>query len=310
VPPLGALVSWLERQAKSLDLTSEIKQITTRSTEPRPSRDRREDRREPPVLTVQNKQSKNRSQSPAPRGRSSSHQQRRNVVQNTHVKFAASKRYSQPAAQETGRTNSRTQRAASPFPRRSASPNSRASSPHAAQCSVCDSTLHRTNQCPEFLGYSVNERRDWIRSHNRCFNCLGKHSSKDCTSKYTCGKCQKRHHTLIHTDEPLSPVMTMFTTNAHGSDSSCTGILPTAIVTVTNAHGNDLDQARCLLDSGAERCFITVSAVQRLGLKVLGRTQQFAVAGGRTTLSMGYTTVAFRNRLNPSVTSPIVVQGD
>jgi hypothetical protein len=236
------------------------------------------------------------------RERSSSHQQGRDVVQIHHVKCVIHTRSSQPATKETGKNNSWSELSASPMPRRSVSPNSCASSPHASPCSVCDSTIHRTNQCPAFLGYSINERRDWIRSHNRCFNCLGVHSSKDCTSKYTCGKCQKRHHTLIHTDEPVSPIMTLFTTNAHGSDPSYTGILPTAIGTVTNSQGNELDQARSFLDSGAERCFITASAVQRLGLKVHGRTQQFAVAGGRTTLSMGYTSFAFRNRMIPSST--------
>jgi hypothetical protein len=254
------------------------------------------------VLTVLPKQDTQRSQSPAPRGRSSSHQQRRDVVQSHHVKFVTHKRSSQSATKETGKNNTRSEGSAFPMPRRSVSPNSRASLTHASPCSVCDSTIHQTNQCPEFLGYSINERRDWIRSHNRCFNCLGKHSSKDYTSNYTCGRCQKRHHSLIHTDEPVSPIMTLFTTNAYGSDPSCTGILLTAIVTVTNPYGNELDQARCLLDSGAERCFITASAVERLGLKVHGRTEQFAVAGGRTTLSMGYTSIAFRNRMITSST--------
>jgi hypothetical protein len=123
-----------------------------------------------------------------PRERSSSYQQRRDVVQSHHVKCLTHKRSSQLATKETGKNNSRSLRSASPMPRRSVSPNSPASSPHASPCSVCDSTIHRTNQCPAFLGYSINELRDWIRSHNRCFNCLGIHSSKDCTSKYTCGK--------------------------------------------------------------------------------------------------------------------------
>jgi hypothetical protein len=240
-----------------------------------------------------------------PRERSSSHQQTRDVVQSHHVKCVTHKRSSQPATKETGKNNSRSKSSASPMPGRSVSPNSRPSSPHALPCSVCDSTIHRTNQCPAFLGYSINERREWIRSHN----CLGIHSSKDCTSKYACGKCQKRHHTQIHTDEPVSTILTLFTTNAHVSDPNYTGILPTAIITVTNNQGNELNRARCLLDSSAERCFITASALQRLGLKVNGRTQQFAVAGRRTTLSIGYTFFALRNRMIPSPTFNIQATG-
>jgi hypothetical protein len=88
--------------SKSLHLTSE--QITTRATDPRPPRDCRVDRREPPVLTVLPKQDTQRSQSPAPRGRSSSHQQRRDVVQSHHVKFVTHKTPANQLPRRPGKT--------------------------------------------------------------------------------------------------------------------------------------------------------------------------------------------------------------
>jgi hypothetical protein len=52
----------------------------------------------------------------------------------------------------------------------------------------------------------------------------------------------------------------------HHERSRIGPIIPTANSTVTNAHGNEIDQARRILDSGAQQCFIPKSAVQRVGL--------------------------------------------
>ena len=39
-----------------------------------------------------------------------------------------------------------------------------------------------------------------IKSSNLCFNCLGKHNVKNCTSTYRCFLCKAKHHTLVRTD--------------------------------------------------------------------------------------------------------------
>ena len=41
------------------------------------------------------------------------------------------------------------------------------------------------------------QRRDSVKNQRLCFNCLGQHKSSQCTSRYRCRKCQRKHHTSI-----------------------------------------------------------------------------------------------------------------
>ena len=53
--------------------------------------------------------------------------------------------------------------------------------------------------CRKFLDSDPAKRLQLIRDNGRCFNCLKKtHSAKDCQSRTTCMKCQKKHNTLLH----------------------------------------------------------------------------------------------------------------
>lgn len=296
VPTLHVLTTWLERQAKNIDLTNEIRGQISKANDSKNGRDRRD---QPPILAVQDQKvrfqsssNQPRSRSPGPKGRSSSQQQKDTGNSSTASSHHTGERSKSPS----GRTN----QGRSQSPRHTAAP----------ACAVCSSTLHRIHKCPEFTGYTVNARRDWVRSNTRCYNCMGTHSVKDCTSSHTCNLCKKKHHTLLHTGETLNHVNTIFASsssrNQHDHRESSSGILPTAMVQIFHRHEREGFPARCLLDSGAEKCFITKAAVQRLGLPVYGDPQNFVVAGGTTTPSLGYTVLRIRHIFGLSTTLSIL----
>ena len=41
------------------------------------------------------------------------------------------------------------------------------------------------------------ERLTIVKRDNLCFNCLARHKVTQCTSKFTCRECKKRHHTSL-----------------------------------------------------------------------------------------------------------------
>ncbi|XP_038119990.1 uncharacterized protein LOC119770017 [Culex quinquefasciatus] len=66
------------------------------------------------------------------------------------------------------------------------------------QCDFCAGD-HINFSCPNFAKLSTNQRTEKLKAHRLCFNCLQKgHSAKECRSKNSCRKCEKRHHTLLH----------------------------------------------------------------------------------------------------------------
>ena len=98
------------------------------------------------------------------------------------------------------------------------------------------------------------------------------HCIKGCNSKSSCQKCEKKHHTLLHRDEPNSP---KFSVNGvisdkakfsgHQREAKYTTLLPTAIVSVINSH-NELVQCRALLDCGSQLSFVTQHLAKQLNL--------------------------------------------
>ena len=65
--------------------------------------------------------------------------------------------------------------------------------------SICNQS-HFPNTCERFLNKTIPKRKELIKSSNLCFNCLGKHNVKNCTSTYRCFLCKAKHHTSVHTD--------------------------------------------------------------------------------------------------------------
>ena len=67
--------------------------------------------------------------------------------------------------------------------------------PSKKKCSICNQS-HFTNRCERFLNKTIPERKELIKSSNLCFNCLGKHNVKNCTSTYQCSLCKAKPCTL------------------------------------------------------------------------------------------------------------------
>lgn len=91
-----------------------------------------------------------------------------------------------------------------------------ASTNQSLKCSLCKAK-HYFQACPQFTSKSPSLRRELVKQQKRCFNCLSKnHAVLACTSKYTCRKCQKKHHTTLHEDsDSSSNVEEIKTSNQH-----------------------------------------------------------------------------------------------
>lgn len=65
-------------------------------------------------------------------------------------------------------------------------------------CIFCKATTHYSNQCPEFMALSINQRFGKVKELNICLNCLRTgHRVKECRAM-TCKMCHEKHHTLLH----------------------------------------------------------------------------------------------------------------
>ncbi|KAI5717607.1 hypothetical protein M8J77_008525 [Diaphorina citri] len=148
-------------------------------------------------------------------------------------------------------------------------------------CSLC-SQSHYISKCPAFLRMNTEQRIETIKSHRRCFNCLGNHHKSACRSKSRCQQCKRSHHTLIHqpssdnpqtnsTNRDKAPIAsTSHNVSCHLSTSErrdcSTVMLGTARAFILNASGQ-LSSIRVIVDPGSQVSCITNDCVQRLGLK-------------------------------------------
>lgn len=69
---------------------------------------------------------------------------------------------------------------------------------------LCQS-FHALRFCRKFLKMTVEKREKFVDRHRYCLNCLAKsHDLRTCTSRDTCRKCDRWHHTLLH-PKPAQP---------------------------------------------------------------------------------------------------------
>lgn len=132
------------------------------------------------------------------------------------------------------------------------------------KCQVCGSD-HKTFLCPVLVNASVEDRLKTVADRKLCFNCLFPHRVNDCKSRFTCSKCKRRHHTLLHLEksEPSSnsnsnaiaePVATT-SFSAHLRESNDT-LLATACVPMYHENGK-VTIVRALIDQGSTTNFIS-----------------------------------------------------
>lgn len=146
------------------------------------------------------------------------------------------------------------------------------------ECTFCTKN-HYICHCTTFSQLNVEQRRDFVKKNNLCFNCLVKgHSIKNCRQNTRCRICTKRHHTLLHQKvivaKPIvEPELENKTTTQSESEVTTMNvsvgnnlvILGTARVGIKNRNG-EITYLRALVDQGSMATFITESAVQLLGL--------------------------------------------
>ena len=169
------------------------------------------------------------------------------------------------------------------------------------RCDFCQRS-HPSFKCPEYTALSVSQRFNLVKERNVCFNCLRSgHPVKKCPSTKSCAKCQRKHHTSLHSGEgaqgtktsteaeptrkPQSTVPAHLgqrsaqeesnqqqssVTSAHSSAShrpSTQVLLLTALVDVLD--GDQRPHAcRALLDCGSQVSFISSSLATALNLPI------------------------------------------
>jgi len=168
--------------------------------------------------------------------------------------------------------------------RRAKSLTASASTASSVSCPLCNAS-HFVNKCALFLKKSPSQRADYVKQTKRCLNCLStKHAAPSCPSRFSCQKCQKRHHSLLHIDSgSVSAVVAAVPTASASSEASEAAtasslsavsaissrppvLLATARVLVASPLGRTRI-VRALLDQGSELTLISESLRQELKLR-------------------------------------------
>ena len=156
-------------------------------------------------------------------------------------------------------------------------------------CPMCYQS-HRLYRCDLFKSKSPQERSDFVKQKQICFNCINStsHNSKKCTSSTRCKVqgCGKTHHTLLHFTGPTGEARrlevnqsedvikqdsipdqaTTSTCSAEGTFHSCEVLLQVVPIRVMSEAGNQITTYG-LVDSGSDITMIDSSLVKLLNIK-------------------------------------------
>ena len=148
-----------------------------------------------------------------------------------------------------------------------------------SHCVLCISECHPLYVCPKFKLLSHDESLSTLKRNNLCINCLGGgHFIKQCRSSRQCKKCQRSHHTLLHSESRnsaesnlapsvgpnTSPTQPCVTSNIAMKLRS-SSLLMTCRVLVDAPDGMPME-ARALPDNASSALFISECLVQSLDL--------------------------------------------
>ena len=92
------------------------------------------------------------------------------------------------------------------------------------KCGLCSSN-HFLWSCPKFRTMNQESKYKYIRDQRLCFNCLkGGHVQRDCQSQRKCAVsgCGRKHHFLLHRDQPNRQARTPETTSSPNENSTMT----------------------------------------------------------------------------------------
>ena len=136
------------------------------------------------------------------------------------------------------------------------------------ECPLCDDN-HYAWACTPFEQLSVAGRKEHVKKHNLCNNCLKPgHMASDCRSTYKCKTCQGSHNTLIH--EERAPANNPAQASNHMTRSSSSpqlkdNLMMTSQVRLTGPTGMTTT-VRALLDSGSSLSIASTHVTQMLAL--------------------------------------------
>ncbi|XP_046970404.1 uncharacterized protein LOC124537574 [Vanessa cardui] len=157
------------------------------------------------------------------------------------------------------------------------------------ECPLCHES-HYINQCKRFSLMKPKERQAFVQTAKLCFNCLvPTHAVIKCRQPFSCKKCGRRHHTMLHferdnqetTREQATVVPSSETHHERAStsrgDTNITAtfsrreLQPNSVLLATAKvkvfHSNGLKYIiRALIDQGSQASFVSESTVQLLGL--------------------------------------------
>lgn len=153
-------------------------------------------------------------------------------------------------------------------------------------CLICHAQ-HSLHVCPKFVRGNPNQRRDFVKQHRRCFNCLNRHHAvTECQSKYLCRICHQRHHSMFHggsdsnaaravpvsvgrvveaVEHTAEPPVQSLIASANPKHLPRV-LLATALVTVSVPSGRSI-VVRALIDQESQLTFISEGLAQLLRVK-------------------------------------------
>ena len=155
-------------------------------------------------------------------------------------------------------------------------------------CTFCQGN-HASNSCTKVTDPQV--RMKLIKEKGKCFVCLKSgHISRMCQSNIKCFQCQKRHHVALcgafdKTSSASNPTQAneppvqpnrghqnqTSTHVGHVSQNNCI-LLQTARAKVSSPRNETIaSDVRILLDSGAQKTYITDKLAQSLNLPIVGK---------------------------------------
>lgn len=207
--------------------------------------------------------------------------------------------------------------------------------PSNVKCLVCFDA-HMLWACPKFNSMSVDERHQFVREKQLCWNCFSPaHQVRQCPSKHSCKSCDKPHHTLLHFDRsclgesksnqpvatssvPLNPNVPLFEPFAMtkkvsdcattskisavallASDSSSSRKCSTFLSTVMIEVADvdgNLHVVRALLDNGSDDNLMTTSLARRLRTRCARVRSPIVGIGGQTSVVDQQTTAQISSR--------------
>ena len=140
------------------------------------------------------------------------------------------------------------------------------------ECVYCGDVSHKAVDCTKITG--IPERKKILAKKRLCFNCaIGSHRAAECSSKASCQKCGKRHHTSICNTTKVKEEHTLTTNQS--------SVLPIIMIRINGV------KCRALIDSGSGSSYISGKLVDMLKVKPDStQTRQVQMLMSTKTVSM------------------------